>query len=144
MATLRTEPAFFGTTFIEEAARPPAHFAAVLSASTVFGAFRHDEAVGVVRLAAAAGAKERHKGSVHGFFVRSDNRRTGAGTALMHALVANARERLEQLTLSVVAENAGAIGLYRRLGFSVYGVEPRARRTSDGYSDLVLMVLRLV
>ena len=143
LATLQTEPAFFGTLYAEEAARPPAYFAAVLSESAVFGVFDGPAVVGVVRLAAATGARERHKGSVHGFFVRPERRRTGTGTALMQALLAHARGTLEQLTLSVAAENGGATALYERLGFRRYGVEPRALKTETGYIDRVLMVLRL-
>ena len=61
----------------------------------------------------------------------------------MAALLSHARATLEQVTLSVVAENTGAIALYQQLGFTAYGTEPRARKTAEGYSNMVLMVLRL-
>ena len=54
-----------------------------------------------------------------------------------------ARARAEQLTLSVVS-NSSAVALYRRLGFEVYGTEPRALKGDDGYADELLMVRFLV
>ena len=77
LLTLETEPAFFGTTYAEEAERPPAHFAAILSESAVFGAFDGQQPVGVVRLVAKTGAKERHKGPSKA----SSSTRTGAAPA---------------------------------------------------------------
>ncbi len=97
-----------------------ADFAGVLAATAVFGAFAGREIVGVVRLAREPGPKEAHKGRVGGFFVRPEWRRQGGGVALM-----------------------AARALCRRFGFLTYGVEPRARKEGRGYSDMVLMALRL-
>jgi len=54
-----------------------------------------------------------------------------------------ARGEVEQILLTVTQGNNAAIALYERSGFVTYGVEPRACRDDDGYSDKVLMVLRL-
>jgi ribosomal protein S18 acetylase RimI-like enzyme len=61
----------------------------------------------------------------------------------MSALLSAARSVVEQVTLSVTAENATAIALYERFGFRRYGIEPRALKTPAGYSDEILMVLFL-
>jgi len=49
---------------------------------------------------------------------------------------------VEQVILTVAAENSRARRLYERWGFTVYGTEPRAIKLSDGYMDEVLMVCR--
>ena len=143
LATLDYEPAFFGSLLADEIKRPIGHFARVIETDTVFGACVGPAVVGVVRLHAQSGPKERHKGGVHGFFVMPNHRRRGLGLALMSALIETARASLEQLTLNVVADNTQAIGLYEQIGFERYGMEPRARKYDGSYTDLVLMAMRL-
>ena len=58
----------------------------------------------------------------------------------MEAVVDAARGAVEQLTLAVVSDNTAAVALYRGLGFEVYGTEPRALKSNDGYTDEILMV----
>jgi GNAT superfamily N-acetyltransferase len=54
--------------------------------------------------------------------VAQENRRQGAGRALMNALIAHAREsRLPGLSLSVEIANTHALGLYQQLGFEPVG-----------------------
>ncbi len=50
---------------------------------------------------------------------------------------------LEQVHLAVVATNAAAVTLYRSLGFTVYGRDPRALKLGDRYVDEELMVRRV-
>ncbi len=66
------------------------------------------------------------------------------GDALMRFLIAEARAQgIEQMILTVAAENSRARRLYERWGFSVYGTEPRAIKLADGYMDELLMQCRL-
>ena len=143
LATLACEPEFFGADYATEAARPLWEFETVLRTATVFGAYAAGAIVGVIRLHRQPGRKQAHKAAVHGFFVRPEQRGRGVGAALMRELLAAARRSVEQVSLSVVAENAAAIALYGRFGFTVYGIEARARRSRNGYQDMVLMALRL-
>ena len=50
---------------------------------------------------------------------------------------------VEQLRLGVVDTNAEAIRLYQKHGFEIYGTEIRALKSQCGYSNEVLMALRL-
>jgi ribosomal protein S18 acetylase RimI-like enzyme len=140
LATLATEPDYFGSTFTEESVRPLSHFADRLSSSVIFGACAADRVIGVIHFRREPRATEAHKGSVQGFFVEPDWRGRGVGAALLSALLDTARTQVEQVTLTVVHGNAAAIALYERFGFTVYGIEPRARKTSRGYADQVLMI----
>lgn len=69
----------------------------------------------------------------------------GIGRAMMEALIAIAREHgIEQVELEVVADNARAIALYKKLGFEVYGTMPRNMKYRDGtYADVYWMMKRL-
>lgn len=143
LSTLATDPDSFGSTYEEQAAQPITFFADRLAGATVFAACTPERIVGVAHLRQVSGQKQAHKGTVQGFFVEPDWRHRGIGAALMTALIDHARDRVEQLTLSVIQGNRDAIGLYRRFGFTIYGIEPRARKLANGYVDEVLMVLRL-
>lgn len=143
LAALANAPRSFGAVHAVEAARPVRDFAERLASAIVLGAWVGAELVGTADFRRETGPKEAHKAVVRGVYVAPHWRRHGVSTHLLRALIAAAREEVEQLLLTVVQDNAGAIALYERFGFVVYGVEPKARKEADGYSDKVLMVLRL-
>jgi ribosomal protein S18 acetylase RimI-like enzyme len=143
LAALKTEPDSFGSVHAAEVSRPITHFAERLSSSIVLGAYCKERIVGMAGFKQEAGLKDSHKGFVWGFYVAPEQRHQGLGSALIGALIEVACDSVEQLTLTVVRDNEAAIALYERHGFEIYGVEPRALKTSTGYSDEVLMVLFL-
>ena len=143
LAALELAPEAFGTVLENEAKRPLAHFAALLRETAVFVAEHAGAPVAVARLTPGRAPKEAHKAVINGFFVRPEYRGSGVAGALMAALIEAARGRYEQLVLEVVAENAGAVRLYRRFGFQEFGREPRARKSGGGYQDLAMMWLPL-
>ena len=89
--------------------------------------------------------KERHKGSIWGMYVQSEEQGKGVGRALLTQAVERARllTGLEQVGLAVVARNKRARSLYVSLGFETYGVEPNALVVDGEHLDEELMVLRL-
>lgn len=97
------------------------------------GAFVAGRLQGLVGLQGRYRPKERHNATVVGLFVAPEAGGRGLGRALMVALLNGARARPEllQLDLTVTEGNAAAQGLYVSLGFTVYGVLPRAVRV-DG------------
>lgn len=143
LAALKTAPEAFGSTYDREAARPLSAFADGLSASVIFGAYDEQRIVGMAGFKQEAGPKVSHKAFVWGFYVEPAWRSRGVGSALVAALIEAASPVVEQLTLTVVEGNDAAIALYEKFGFSAYGVEPRALKTSAGYVNEILMALRL-
>jgi ribosomal protein S18 acetylase RimI-like enzyme len=143
LAALEDEPESFGAVHAIEASRPLSFFAERLASSLVVGAYNGALIVGMVGCKQEEATKKSHKGFIWGFYVRPEWRRRGVGSALVAELIHAAGQVVEQLTLAVVAQNVAAISLYTRFGFAVYGVEPRSLKGAEGYSDEVLMALRL-
>lgn len=69
----------------------------------------------------------------------------GIGTVMLNKLIGAAKEAgLEQMELEVVADNEKAIGLYRKMGFEVYGKFPSKMKYKDGtYADMYWMMKKL-
>jgi ribosomal protein S18 acetylase RimI-like enzyme len=141
LATLKSEPDYFGSLYESEVMLPLDAFASVLARDTVFAAYDDQTIIGIARLHGHDASKETHKASIMGVFTKPDYRGQGVGSRLLRTLIDTAKTSFERLVLTVDAENAAAISLYKRLGFNVYGIEPRARKYDGCYRDMVLMVL---
>jgi ribosomal protein S18 acetylase RimI-like enzyme len=76
-------------------------------------------------------------------FVQPAWRGRGLSRALMQAALAHAREHVAAVHLSVTVGNHVARGLYERLGFTRYGIEPRALCIGGTFHDEELMWLDL-
>lgn len=76
-------------------------------------------------------------------YVIADERRNGVGLELVRAIIALARGKVEELTLSVAAHNQPAIGLYHQVGFADYGLDRGALKVDNEYLDEILMKLSL-
>lgn len=141
LRALETSPEAFGSVHAVEAARPLADFAERLTTSAVFGAYAGGPIVGMAGFKQETGPRDRHKGFIWGVGLRgAGGAWAGRGAALMEAVIASARDAVEQLTLAVVTSNQAAIAPYEKFGFETYGVEPRALKGAEGYADEVLMV----
>jgi ribosomal protein S18 acetylase RimI-like enzyme len=143
LEALRTEPQAFGASFEENAARADDDFLPLIGTdpNVTFGAFEGDELVGKAGFVVEKGLKNRHKGFMWGVFVRASHRGRGIGEALIRRVLDHARDEVEVLRSAVVATNADAARLYRRLGFQTYGVEPRALKVDGRYFDEELIVM---
>jgi ribosomal protein S18 acetylase RimI-like enzyme len=140
LAALKGTPQAFGSTWDAEAERPLSHFAERLTSSVVLAAYDSAGVIGMAGYKQHGGARERHKAFVWSTYVQADMRRHGVALRLMQELIASAAGCVAQLTIMVVQGNAEALALYRRCGFEVYGVEPRALKGPAGYADEILMV----
>src|SRR5581483_3199936 len=113
------EPDTFFATYESEASKPMSFFAKRLAASVVFGAF---DGAGIVGMAGFY--RPQGRGTLWGMYVRKSARRSGAGRALVHAVIAYAAKRTDALQLIVSAGNSGAVRFYKALGFAEAGSAP--------------------
>ena len=111
----------------------------------VFGAFAEGKLVGTAGFVRERGPKLRHKGRIWGVYLDRELRGRGVGSRLLRSAVQRARELegLEQIMLSVAGTQTAAIALYRSLGFTPWGREPKALKVGDRYIDEEYMILRL-
>lgn len=143
------EPDAFTSTAEERAALPESWWTDRLAhpkgLGQAFGAFAGDDLVGTVAIEFSAKPKTRHKAHLIGMFVSPAARGLGAGKALLEAAIAHARARAgtRVITLTVTQGNEAAIALYRGAGFQVFGTEPMAIATPQGYLAKVHMWLPL-
>jgi ribosomal protein S18 acetylase RimI-like enzyme len=140
---LEHEPAAFGSTFEQEIERPLEDSIPKLEANFTFGVFEGNRLCGIATYHVETLLKTKHRGHVVGVYVRPAARGTGAAEALMRALIASARQQVLQLHLVVTQRNERARRFYERLGFQIYGSDPRGLRVGDEFYDDYLMVLRL-
>lgn len=102
------------------------------------------ELIGMTSLVRNDLPKTRHAANIYGVYTHPAWRGAGVADALLDACAEFARALgLRLLKLGVVTTNTGAIRLYGRRGFTVYGVEPEAIATGGVYYDELLMVRRI-
>ena len=94
----------------------------------------------------AVGRKDKVKHRTElGIGIERDFWGLGIGHALLEACIECARQAgYLQMELTVVADNAPALSLYRKAGFVEYGRNPRGFRSrTSGWQEIILMSLAL-
>lgn len=143
LAGLREAPEAFGSSYAAEKELTVEDFAETIARNYLAGAFVEDQLVGVVGFYQLTGEKLSHRGNIWGVYVDPIHRGTGVARALMENVLAHAKGIVSQVHLSVVTDNEAALGLYKRLGFVSYGIEPRALRIGSRFCDELMMVRRI-
>lgn len=144
LEALTLDASTFASDAGEEAAKPLSWFEGRIG-EAVIGAFADGELVGMAGYTRQTSAKQRHKATLYGMYLRASHRGSGIAGKLVAAVIAHARaEGAETLLLASNATNKAAMRLYELAGFRQYGVEPNALKHPDGgYSDDALYVLAL-
>ena len=93
--------------------------------SAILGAFRDNALVGVVGIQREKLKKLSHKAYVWGVYVAPEARKAGIGASLIHQTLEHARSELgvRQVMLGANTRNTAALALYRKMGFTEYGLE---------------------
>lgn len=141
-------PGAFAASPEDEAALPPEEVVRRLAPQpgqkVVLGAFVDDQLVGLTGLMRESMTKLRHKAFVWGVYVTPSARRGGVARALMTQALAIARDEfgVRQVLLGVNERNTGALVLYQRLGFEVFGRERGFLLLDDGVPQHELHMVR--
>jgi ribosomal protein S18 acetylase RimI-like enzyme len=140
LLALQDAPEAFGMGYDQDAARPHESWCQWIATNPPFGVFVGDEPRGLASFTRQMAANLSHRGTLGAMYVAPELRGTGAAAALVEALLHHARTEVEQVHLSVNADNLRAARFYRRMGFIEYGREPRGLRYAGIDRDVLLMV----
>ncbi|WP_170841173.1 GNAT family N-acetyltransferase [Salibacterium halotolerans] len=145
---LRFSPEAFAVTYEEEAADD--NFLGIVQErllwrhAVTIGVFEDSVLVGTAMLLKNTLQKMKHKADLEGMYITTASRGRGAGSALMRALLEQARRwDIERLQLAVVSSNEQAKSFYASFGFRTFGTEPKALKWLGTYWDEEHMALFL-
>lgn len=143
LSALAKAPKMFGSTYTAEVVKPLIFFENCLSGSKVFGAYHKNKIIGLATLTQEIGVKLSHKAYLSSVFIEPEFQGKGVASKLLNAVVEYSKKHVEQILLTVADDNKSAINLYKKLGFQVYGIEPKALKENGEYIDELLMKLFL-
>ena len=141
LEALKKSPDSFVSSFKEENKTPDNMWAEQLENSIKFGYFINDEIVGCSGLLIEKATKISHTGYLFGMYVKDGVRGSGIGFTLVNFVKNYAKENhIKHLYLGCNAENRGAVKLYKKCGFKVYGTRPDYTKIDNKfYDDLTMM-----
>jgi ribosomal protein S18 acetylase RimI-like enzyme len=140
LEALTLYPANFAADLDQEAAMPKAQWLARLASAVSFGGFVDEALSGMVVFSRPSRPKLAHTGEINAMYVRDAARGTGLAGALLDAALDHAAGVVEQVQLTVNAENPRAIKFYERHGFRPIGRIPRSLHVGERYYDDLLML----
>ncbi|QKZ05697.1 GNAT family N-acetyltransferase [Pseudomonas eucalypticola] len=111
------------------------------AADVVFAAFEGEDLLGVAGLSVERRKKASHKSTLFGMYVPLAHREKGIGYKLLRSVLAYAKSQSQLLLvqLTVTEGNRGAQGLYERMGFKPFGIEPLAVAVGQQFVSKVHM-----
>jgi len=140
LESLRLYPTLFAADLDQEAAMSKEQWLARMTTGASFGGFIDGVLNGMVVFSRPIRPKLAHTGDLGAMYVRDAVRGTGLADALIDALVDHASGEVDQIQLTVNAENPRAIKFYERHGFRPIGRIPRSLFVEGRYYDDLLML----
>lgn len=137
---LKLHPEAFSRDYEQDEKRGLEEWRARLASGAWFGGFVDGALSGICAFARGDSSKTAHTGKLGGMYVREAARGTGLASAIFEAVIDHATAQVEQLELTVNANNARAIKFYERHGFRTVGRMPHALRVDGRYYDELSMV----
>lgn len=147
LTALRLAPAAFTADYEINALQPHEFWVQRCTPSddeAMFVAVSGGDIVGMTGIRRGDVPKTRHSATIWGVFVHPESRGAGAGEHLVATAVSWARtHQVRVVKLGVATWNSAALRTYERVGFTVYGTEPRAIHCDGADHDEYLMAILL-
>ncbi|STX88286.1 GNAT family N-acetyltransferase [Legionella feeleii] len=144
LSALKDSPDSFCSTFEEEVKWKRSDFQRLLINNHLIGIFIDEVLASCAGLYLSNSPRQNHRGIVWGIYTRPEYRMRGLATLLLQTLISQAKRKVVQLHLTCIVNNKAAVSFYQKLGFKIYGTEPRAMKIDDVFFDAHLMVLELL
>ncbi|HRH41149.1 MAG TPA: GNAT family N-acetyltransferase [Pyrinomonadaceae bacterium] len=144
---LKNFPDNFGSTFEEESFHERLKFEIFLTEENtdnfMFGAFDGETLIGICGFSREPRSKARHRGEIVQMYVNPAFAGQNIGFDLLQKTIEKAlvNSEIEQIVLSVVAENKSANKLYEKIGFVQYGFITNYFKQGEKYWNQRFMVL---
>lgn len=144
LEALKKSPDNFLSSFSEESKMSDDVWIKQLGSSVKFGYFIDEKIVGCSGLLLEKAEKISHIATIFGMYVKDDVRGNNIGFKLVENTKKYAKKHhIKYLYLGCNAENFGAINLYRKCGFEVYGTRPNYTKIGDRFCDDLIMMCEL-
>jgi ribosomal protein S18 acetylase RimI-like enzyme len=140
LEALRLHPEAFCADLAQEEAMSKDEWLARLESAATFGAFSGDQLDGIAVFSRPSRPKLAHTGDLSAMYVRAPARGTGVADGLLRAVIDHAAGEVDQIKLTVNADNARAVRLYERHGFRIVGRVPHYVRVGDRLYDELIML----
>lgn len=144
LAALKNAPQAFVSTYDEGLGKSLVYYKQMLNLTFTFGICKDTEILAIGSLNFNTYSRWRHIAVITAMYVTPDFQQQGLGRTILNQLIEQAKafSEIEQIYLSVVANNKAAIALYEAAGFSLLSTKPRALKFADNsYADEHELVL---
>jgi len=148
LESLQFFPNSFGANYEEQKAKKQLAFETYIKEQTpdkfIMGAFSNTTILGICGFYRNTDQREQHKGAIIQMYVSASYRGQQIGTSLLVTTLEKAFQikEVEHINLGVYANNEAAVHLYKKAGFTTYGVEKNCMKIGEKYMDLIEMVIR--
>jgi RimJ/RimL family protein N-acetyltransferase len=140
-------PDNFGSTYEEESQESQLKFEQIIENEEVdsfmVGVFVEEKCIGLCGFSRESRNKTKHRGEIVQMYVNPDFSGQKIGKTLLKKTIELAFQNpeIEQINLSLVANNTKALQTYLNQGFVEYGLVKNCFKQGNQYWDLCLMIL---
>ena len=144
---LKNYPMYFTSNYHDEKEKVKLFFQTYIEQSNtnnfVIGAFSNDTLVGISGFNRYERTKIDHKGRIIQVYVNHNYQGQNIGLNLIKSTIKEAFKinAIEQIEIDVISTNTNAEKLYKKIGFSVYGIQKNFIKIDDSYYDHKMMIL---
>lgn len=150
LQALQHNPESYLATFESEQGKPTSSFAWEIRYATsppisgYYGIFIEDQLIGYAQLEKVNLAKQSHTANMFNLYITPEQRGQGYASQLFEHLAKLAKEHdIERVFISCNRQNTAAQQLYKKLGFTEYGIKEKSVKYQGEYDDEVQLVKEL-